>query len=91
MTTLTDANMGTIMGKTSLTAPGDKCAIAAPCDTDEHDGKACNYVIGTEYVFNVTTDEAAGLGMITTVGEGPYGEGTPSTTWAQDGTSGRET
>ena len=82
MTTLTDANMGTIMGKTSLTAPGTKCAIAYTSGTKD----GSNYVIGTDYVFTVTTDEATGLGMITSVGEG-----TANTTWAQDGTSGRET
>ena len=92
MTTLSDDNMGTIMGKTSLSAPGTKCVIAAPkCNCEHGLCEICEIVIGTEYFFNVTTDVAGGLGMITSVGEGPSGEGTPSTTWAQDGTSGSVT
>ena len=80
VTTLTNTNMGTIMGKTSLTTPGTKCAIAYTSGTKD----GTNYVIGTEYVFTVTTDDAAKLGMVTSVGEGTAG-----TAWAQDGTSGR--
>jgi hypothetical protein len=69
VTTLTNANMGTIMSKTSLTAPGTKCAIAYTSGTKD----GTNYVIGTDYVFTVTTDDVAGLGMVTSVGEGTAG------------------
>ena len=82
--TLTNANMGTIMEKTSLTTTGlaTKCVITDTSGTKD----GTNYVIGTAYTFTVNTDESSGLGMVTSVGEG-----TPADTWPQVGTSGRET
>ena len=83
--TLTNTNMGTIMGKSSLTTTGlaTKCVITDTSGTKDGGG---NYVIGTAYAFTVNTDEDSGLGMVTSVGEG-----TPADTWPQVGTSGRET
>ena len=82
--TLTNKNMGDIMGKTSLTTTGlaTKCVITDTSGTKD----GTNYVIGTAYTFTVNTDESSGLGMVTSVGEG-----TPADTWPQLGTSGRET
>ena len=82
--TLSNANMGTIMEKTSLTTTGlaTKCVITDTSGTKD----GTNYVIGTAYTFTVNTDESSGLGMVTSVGEG-----TPADTWSQVGTSGRET
>ena len=79
--TLTNANMGTIMSKTSLTTTGlaTKCVITDTSGTKD----GTNYVIGTAYTFTVNTDESSGLGMVTSVGEG-----TPADTWPQVGTSG---
>ena len=83
--TLTNSNMGDIMGKTSLTTDGlaTKCVITDTSGTKD----GANYVIGTAYTFTVNTDEDSGLGMVTSVGEGT----TADDTWPQVGTSGRET
>ena len=82
--TLTNANMGTIMGKRLLTTDGlaTKCVITETSGTKD----GANYVIGTPYTFTVNTDEGSGLGMVTSVGEG-----TPAETWEQFVTGGRET